>query len=87
MDPLVVKSLRPPTAWASSECKWLNVDVGLARFMFVVLEKNTLVVTKGGAGFPECALNLPLVISMFRSVSSLYVGLMTLPIGRMGFLE
>ena len=35
--------------------------------MFVVLEKNTLVVTggggEGGAGFPECALNLPLVIS------------------------
>ena len=61
--PLVVKSLRPPTAWTSSECKWLNVDVGLARFMFVVLEKNTLVVTKEGAGFPECALNLPLVIS------------------------
>ena len=48
--PLVVKSLRPPTAWTSSECKWLNVDVGLARFMFVVLEKNTLAVTstKGG---------------------------------------
>ena len=48
MDPLVVKSLRPPTAWASSECKWLNVDVGLVRFMFVVLEKNILAVTKGG---------------------------------------
>ena len=48
MDPLVVKSLRPPTACASSECKWLNVDVGLVRFMFVVLEKNILAVTKGG---------------------------------------
>ena len=49
-EPLVVKSLRPSTAWTSSECKWLNVDVGLARFMFVVLEKNTLAVTftKGG---------------------------------------
>ena len=46
--PLVVKSLRPPTAWTSSECKWLNVDVGLVRFMFVVLEKNTLASTKGG---------------------------------------
>ena len=31
--------------------------------MFVVLEKNTLVVTRGRAGFPECAPNLPLVIS------------------------
>ena len=81
--PLVVKSLRPPTAWTSSECKWLNVDVGLARFMFVVLEKNTLAVTKG-SWFPECALNLRLVISKW---SSPYVGLMTLPIGRMGFLE
>ena len=49
--PLVVKSLRPPTAWMSSECKWLNVDVGLARCMFVVLEKNTLVVTKWGLVF------------------------------------
>ena len=38
--PLVVKSLTPPKAWTSSECKWLNVDVGLARFMFVVLQKN-----------------------------------------------
>ena len=86
--PLVVKSLRPPTAWTSSECKWLNVDVGLVRFMFVVLEKNTLAVSSTkGAGLPECALNLRLVISMFRSVSSPYVGLMTLPIGRMGFLE
>ena len=48
--PLVVKSLRPPKAWTSSECKWLNVDVGLVRFMFVVLENNTLTVssTKGG---------------------------------------
>ena len=46
--PLVVKSVRPPTAWTSSECKWLKVDVWLARFMFVVLEKNTLAVTKGG---------------------------------------
>ena len=48
--PLVVKSPRPPTAWMSFECMWLNVDVGLARFMFVVLEKNTLAVTstKGG---------------------------------------
>ena len=48
--PQVVKSLRPPTAWTSAECKWLNVDVGLVRFMFVVLEKNTLVVTRGGGG-------------------------------------
>ena len=48
--PLVVKSPRPPTAWMSFECMWLDVDVGLARFMFVVLEKNTLAVTstKGG---------------------------------------
>ena len=86
--PLVVKSLRPSTAWTSSECKWLNVDVGLARSMFVVLEKNTLLsLPLRGAGFPECALNLRLVISMFRSVSSPYVGLMTLPIGRMGSSE
>ena len=49
--PQVVKSLRPPTAWTSAECKWLNVDVGLVRFMFVVLEKNTLVVTRGGGGW------------------------------------
>ena len=64
------------------------MDVRLARFMFVVLEKNTLVVTSTkGAGFPECALNLRLVTSMFRSVSTPYVGLMTLLIGRMGFSE
>ena len=64
------------------------MDVRLARFIFVVLEKNTLAVTSPkGVGFPECALNLRLVISMFRSVSSPYVGLMTLLIGRMGFLE
>ena len=80
--PLVVKSLRPPTAWTSSECKWLNVDVGLVRFW-----RKTPLLSLRGAGFPECALNLRLVISMFRSVSSPYVGLMTLPIGRMGFLE
>ena len=43
--PLVVKSLTPPTAWTSSEWKRLNVDVDLARFMFVVLEKNTLAVS------------------------------------------
>ena len=40
-----------------------------------------------GAGFPECALNLRLVISMFRSVSSPYVGLMTSLIGLVGFSE
>ena len=39
--PLVEKSMRPPTAWTSSECKWLSVDVGLVKFMFVVLEKTT----------------------------------------------
>ena len=53
--PLVVKSLRPPTAWTSSECKWLNMDVGLVRFMFVVLEKNILAVTKGGWFSCMCA--------------------------------
>ena len=49
--PLVVKSLRPPTAWTSSECKWLNVDVGLVRFMFVVLEKNTPAVSSTNGGW------------------------------------
>ena len=53
--PLVVKSLRPPTAWTSSECKWLNVDVVLVSFMFVVLEKNILAVTKGGWFSRMCA--------------------------------
>ena len=55
--PLVVKSLRPPTAWTLSECKWLNVDVGLVRFMFVVLGENTLAVssTKGGWFAWKCA--------------------------------
>ena len=58
--PLVVKSLRPPTAWTSSECKWLNVDVGLVRFMFVVLENNALIVssTKGGWFAWMCAESL-----------------------------
>ena len=60
--PQVVKSLRPPTAWTSAECKWLNVDVGLVRFMFVVSEKNTPAVSstnRGGGGggwfFGMCA--------------------------------
>ena len=42
------RKISPPTAWTSSECKWLNVEGRLVRFMFVVLEKNTLAVTKGG---------------------------------------
>ena len=53
--PLVVKSLKPPTAWTSSECKWLNVDVVLVSFIFVVLEKNILAVTKGSWFSCMCA--------------------------------
>ena len=49
--PLVVKSLRPPRTWTSSEYKWLNVDVQLTRFLFVVLEKNTLAVTSSKGGW------------------------------------
>ena len=40
-----------------------------------------------GAGLPWMSAESNLEISMFRSVSSPYVGIMTLPIGRMGFLE
>ena len=75
-----LKSPRPSTEWTSSEWMWLNV--GLVRFIFLVLGKETLAVsfTKGGGGEGEgwvglvcleCALNLWLENSMFRSASSL----------------
>ena len=49
--PLVVKSPRPPTARTSSEWKRLNVDMGLIRFMFVLLEKNTPAVSYTNVGW------------------------------------
>ena len=65
--PLVVKSLRMPTAWTSCECKWLNVDVGLGLYSLFWRKTPLLSLPLRGDGFTECALNPRLVISMFRS--------------------